>query len=270
MNKIKNIIVATVLSFVALAFAKPAFAATQTISVPVTPLSISDPLADPTVAAYGNAPLSAFSSTTSPSGASSGQQIGGATIANYPWKVDTNSLCQGAVIQSLALKLTISTSEDFDMANDGVLVFIGNQGAIVEDASLAVTDGAATTMASHNIVGGVYRGYTFSTAGPINATWSSPLFDSSTMTIHIIQDTGNNMPTQWLESNIENAQITYDDSACAKTPVSTASSTTVSTAPTLASTGASQISSIRLAVMTVLASVLVVLYFTTKRSAKRL
>jgi hypothetical protein len=213
----------TVLAFAALSVALPShvFAATVTKVVPLVPLDPSDSLTNPHSASSNlnmhQNPNMIFSQPASATATSqqSGLNGGSNNSTMYSWKVDMSQVCQGAQVQALSAAASVTTGPDFQVNTDGAVMLVSTNGQMLEVTPTDVSglDGAATVpgfLPQGSVIRGLVGGQA---AGPIGATWNG-VYNASSTVLHINQATNVNAPTTWMQTDISQVAVTYDDAAC--------------------------------------------------------
>jgi LPXTG-motif cell wall-anchored protein len=256
-------------------FVSRVYAAPVTATVPTIALGLNDPIImdDP------NTELSNPASAVS-----TGQQVGGdvdntddARTFRYAWRANLDSLCQGARVTAVRVVSNTTTGPGHNAAGDGVLVAVSSSGQMIDTIQtiLSGADGA-TALPGMIPQGIVMRGLsvvnavTPVTAGVIDATWSGA-FDRDTIVVNVIQDNNVSPPAGWMQTDIQQVEVTYDDANCNSVSGSAGSDTGVTspaateTTAQLAKTGQAQTTTLLLSGVLIIAAGLII---TRRRALK--
>lgn len=216
MNKIKFFVAALMVLVGVSMPAAPVSAAVMQAQADIIPL-------DPAVTDL-SALLNPGVEQIAPNGLSTRQDPGGdidnggnPDVYQYAWRVDTSKLCSGARITALRVITDTATAPGHDPLYDAVVLAVFNQSAIVPGVSIVTGIDGGALMPGSMPDGLVLRGGSIPVAGALDATWSTS-FDPDDMIISVVHDNNVNLVPMWMQTEIQSAELTYDNSDCPSVP----------------------------------------------------
>jgi hypothetical protein len=272
----KKFLLTSIMSIICVMSSQVVRAASLTATLPLVPIAATSPDAN---VIFGGSPMAgSVDFVTPPNSSSTGQVHGYVPPAEkskfFSWRVDTSSICSGAILKSISIEAAVTNTEGVESAPGPEIILLGaalNNEIIANPTVTQAYDAALMGLPS----GFAGRGNTWASQGtdvingPIAASWS--LSDSPTsglVTVHASVPLDDSPITDWGQVDITSVQVTYDDAACVSTGSGSGSQQTDGTGQsgttaqpvTLASTGYNQLAAIVITLGVVIASTATLAY----------